>query len=842
MQFRDNIFSKRPLMIFFDIRINIKNMRLFTTIFLLVVSSSFISIDILAQNFALNGKIIDDSSAEPVEFATVSVLNQSDSSLVTGGVSNFEGKFNINTSPGNYVIKVSFVSYETKVIGGVSVNESQPTASLGEIRLEGSATSLAEVEIEGERSRLVMDLDKRVFVVEKDLANLGGSASDVLDNIPSIMVDAEGNVSLRGNNNVRILVNGQQSGMLGIDGISGLRSMPANMIERVEVVTNPSARYDAEGNAGVINIILKKNRKNGFNGNFDFTVGYPERYNAAINLNYRMKDLNFFVNYGLSYRSGPGRAFTRRDFTVDNTFNRLDQNQDFERTGLSNTIRFGADYSINDKNTLTGSFMYRLSDDKNFADIDFREYDASNTLIGASFRDAIETEDESNLEYALNYKRDFGRKGHELIASINYNEGPETELSDITEQILDPITLQPIFDADPLLQRSDNTENQSNFVFQADYIQPMGEKGKLELGVKSSLRNISNDYLVEEQNDESQFIRLDDLSNRFVYDENIHAGYIIYSNKLRRFTYQAGLRTEITDISTNLLDTEELNDKNYTNFFPSAHVTYDLLNGNSMQVSYSRRLRRPSFRYLIPFFNYFNPQTIRGGNPDLDPEFTDSYEFAYIKNWEKSSITSSIYYRRSQGVVQWISRVDEEGITFRRPENLANGEAYGLEFIIDREMAEWWNINGSFNFFRNIVEASNLAAELGESLSADTYTWMTRVNSRMTLPGNIEFQLMFNYRAPMEQPQGIRKSITSMDIGLTKDVMKQKATVSFKVSDVFNSRKYRSETFGENFTIESLYQRRVRSFVLNFSYRLNQKKSRKRKGNRGNRGDGFDEM
>ncbi|MEM1137141.1 MAG: outer membrane beta-barrel family protein [Bacteroidota bacterium] len=793
------------------------------------------------DNPTITGKVIDASTNEPVEFATVALLNTRDSSLVSGGATNSEGIFKIVAKPGTYMMKISFVSYETKLIPSITLTSSTPIVKVGDIILSADVKALEEVEITGERSRLEMDLDKRVFVVQKDLSNIGGSASDVLDNIPSVMVDAEGNVSLRGNENVRILINGQQSGMLGVDGVSGLRSLPANMIERVEVVTNPSARYDAEGNAGVINIVLKKNQKKGFNGNFDFALGYPQQYNAAINLNYRMKDLNFFVNYGLAYRESPGRGFTRRDFTQDGVFNRLDQDQDYNRSGLSNTIRLGADYSPDNKNTFTGSLMYQVANDRNLGQLDFREYDFNNNLIGASFREADEEEEENNLEYALNYKRTFDQKGRELIASLTFNSGPEEELSDITELILNPIDLTPDFTADPLLQRSDNLEDQSNLIFQADYVQPLGEKGKLEAGLKSSLRDINNDYFVEEQDDAGNWIRLPELSNEFIYNEDIHAVYAIYSNKFERFTYQVGLRTEITDISTNLVETDEANNKQYTNFFPSAHITYDLQKGNSMQVSYSRRLQRPSFRYLIPFFNYNNPQTIRGGNPDLDPEFTDSYEVAYIKNWKSSSLTSSVYYRRSQGVIQWISRVNEEGITFRSPENLASGEDFGVEFILDKELTEWWNINGSFNFFRSIVEAGNLA-ELEEGLSADTYSWMSRVNSRMKLPWGIEFQLMLNYRAPIEQPQGKRKSITSLDLGFNKDIMKQKATVAFRVSDVFNSRLYRSETFGENFFLDSEYQRRVRSFVLSFSYRLNQKKSRKGRGNRQRGGGDFEGM
>ena len=791
------------------------------------------------------GKIIDAETGEPVEFATISILNEKDSSLVGGGTSNDQGVFRIGTKPGNYVVKISFISYETKVINNVIITQANPEFKFGEIELSGSVQALAEVEITAERSRLEMDLDKRVFVVQKDISNLGGSATDVLDNIPSVMVDAEGNVSLRGNDGVRILINGQQSGMLGIDGVSGLKSIPANLIERVEVVTNPSARYDAEGSAGMINIILKENQKGGFNGNFDVTVGYPQQYNANLNLNYRVKDFNFFVNYGAGYREGPGNSYTRRDYTVDGVFNRLDQTQDINRTGLSNTVRFGAEYNINSKNMISGSFMYRTSDDENTGDIDYREYEEiSNNLelVGASIRNNVEKEDQENLEYNINYSRTFEQKGRDLKASLRYNTGPEREMTDIIEQVLNIQDFTVDYDADALYQRSDNNENQSNLVFQADYVQPISEQGKLEVGVKSSMREISNDYYVEEQNEDGDWETLANLSNEFSYDETIHAAYLIYGNKVNRFSYQGGLRAEFTDISTSLVQTDEYNNKNYSNFFPSAHVTYDLLNGNSTQISYSRRLRRPRFRDLIPFSDYSNPQSIRSGNPDLDPEMTDSYELAYIKNWPKSSVTSSVYYRHSNGVIQWVSEVDEEGVTTRSPDNLSTGNSYGVEFVVDKEIAEWWNINGSFNFFRSIIDGGPLEEELGVDLSSDTYSWMTRANSKMSLPGDIDLQMMLFYMAPREQAQSRRKSMTSLDVALTKDILNDKATLSFKVSDVFNSRMFRNETFGENFYLDSEFRWRRRTFLLNFSYRLNQKKSRKKGGDRGGDDGDFGDM
>ena len=482
----------------------------------------------------VTGKVVDANSNAPLEFATLTFISKRDSTVKGGGVTDLDGKFNLETSPGTFV-KVEFIAYKAKMIE-IAFERGINEYDLGTIQLAPDAAILNEVEVTAEKSTMQISLDKKVFNVGKDLASRGGSAEDILDNVPSVEVDIEGNVSLRGSAGVRILIDGKPSGMVGAGNANGLRSIPANMIEKVEVITNPSARYEAEGMAGIINIVLKKNQKKGINGSFDINVGIPETYGAAINLNFRKDRLNFFINYGLQYRTSDGGGFTNLStFKGDTTF-LSNQIRDFDRAGFNNNIRFGADYFFSPKSTLTTGMSYRFGDDNNDNQVRYTDY-LNNDLLGLTIRSDDEVEDESNLEYFMTHTQKFKGKGHELVTDVRYSDNSEVESSDFTERYFDG-DMNPSGLAD-LLQRSRNDEGNNRLQLQVDYVKPFGKDSKFELGYRSSFRNITNDYLVEEF-DDTQWNALDGLSNNFIYDENIHSLYGIYGNKVKKFSYQVG--------------------------------------------------------------------------------------------------------------------------------------------------------------------------------------------------------------------------------------------------------------------------------------------------------------
>ncbi|MEM6726594.1 MAG: TonB-dependent receptor, partial [Bacteroidota bacterium] len=626
----------------------------------------------------VKGFIFDQETNVPLEFATVSIHKVADSSLVSGTITDDKGLFKLEVLPGRYYLSVDYLAYESKKIDGIEVKQNKLLVDIGRIILGSDAEALQEIEVRAERSQMQLSLDKKVYNVGSDMAAQGGTAADILDNVPSVTVDIEGNVNLRGSGNVRILVDGKPSTLIGISNSDGLRQLPANLIEKIEVVTNPSARYEAEGQSGIINIVLSKKQKKGLNGNFNINTGWPHNHGTSFNVNYRKDKFNWFLNYGVQYRERPGFGSLNQQVFSDAQTTILVQDSDRRRTGISNSIRGGADFSFTPKDILTGSFIYRISNDDNF--VETRYEDFINTLDNPTLltiRTDDEIELEPNLEYSLNYKKEFLLKGREWTVDLQFRESTETESSDFNEATYNPDETPTGLPA--LIQRSANEEGEQTWLFQSDYIHPIGEKGKFEAGWRTQLRNINNDFLVEEF-DNGEWLSLEGLSNDFRYDEDIHAVYVLYGNKLGRWSYQAGIRMEHSRIKTNLITTGEVNERNFTDWFPSALLNYELPKANSIQVSYSRRIRRPRFWDLNPFFTFSDNRNFFAGNPNLNPEYTDSYELEHIKYWDQVSITSAVYYRHSTGWIQRIRRVADDGTSVTRPENLSTNDSWGAEF------------------------------------------------------------------------------------------------------------------------------------------------------------------
>jgi ferric enterobactin receptor len=767
----------------------------------------------------ISGRVVDAQSSQPLDYATVSVYQLPDSLLVGGAVTDLDGIFQIDVKPGTYFLKAEFISYRATFAEKITLTKKEPFQNVGTISLQPDAEILAEVEVRAQKSQTTLALDKKVFNVGKDLANKGGNAADLLDNVPSVTVDLEGNVNLRGSGNVRILVNGKPSGLVGFSNSNGLRQIPATLIDRIEVITNPSARYEAEGMAGIINIILKKEEQRGFNGSVEGTVGYPDNYGVSANVNYRTDRLNFFGTYGLFYRQSPGEGLQYQEFYRNDTTFITDQTRDRLRGGLSNSFRFGADYYFNPKNILTGALTYRISNEDNFSTIEYRDFlNSLDNPTGVTERTDEEFEREPNLEGALTYRREFEEKGREFTADIRYQDNLETEGSDLRETFFTPNGIAT--GEAPLIQRSNNTEGEKQLIAQFDYVHPWKEDGKWEAGLRASFRDISNSFLVEELQGGS-YVPLAGLDNDFNYLENIVAIYGIIGDKINNFSYQVGVRGEYTDIRTELVKTGESNPRDYLNLFPSAHITYDLPNQNAVQLSYSRRINRPNFWSLNPFFTFSDARNFWAGNPDLDPEFTHSMELGHMKYWDRASMTTSLYYRNTEGIIQRIRTIDTlTGNTITIPYNLSNENAFGIESNFTFDPFKWWKLDGNFNFFRSIIDGGNV----DQTLASDTYGWFVRLNSKMTLWDQVDFQTRVRYNAPIQTPQGRRLAFYTIDLGLSKDVLKERGTLTLSVQDLLNSRRRRYITEGNEFYTEGDWQWRARQILLTFSYRIKQNK------------------
>jgi outer membrane receptor protein involved in Fe transport len=786
-------------------------------IFLLSISGNLLLAQ--SQPATIKGKTIDSLSSDPLSAVSIRLFAAGQKKQVMGIITSEDGDFSSPLSFGRYYAIIERTGYTNVTVAGFSLSRENPVYDFGIIRLVQSATILGEVVVESEKSFMKLELDRRIFTVGKDLANAGGSASDILTNIPSVTVDGEGNVKLRGSDNVRILIDGKPSGLVSFKGSAGLQQLPASLIDRVEIITNPSARYEAEGNAGIINIILKKDKRQGFNGSLELITGYYPNYGAAANLNYRHKKINFFINYGIAYRNLPGRGNLYQEVYGPDTIFISKQSTRNRINGLNTNIQGGLDYYFTEKSILTASYLFKRSDATRISDIHYEDFffDLSH-YQGLTTRNQHEKEKEPNSEYTLNYKRTFEKKDHELSATVKYIDNWESSNQVFTQYSFDPSGIQ-----DPsksVLQKSPNDEYEKQWLFQVDYIQPLGKEGKLETGIRSSFRDMINDFLVTEKNTAGDYLPLPGLDNVFVYKENIHAAYGIIANKIKKISYQAGLRAEWTDVKTVLQKTNDENPRNYVNFFPSAHFTYQVTDNNALQLSYSRRVRRPFYNDLSPYMTYSDSRNFYSGNPDLNPEFSNVGEVAYIMNFSKGSLFSGLYYRNTKGKIDRIRRVDDEGKSTTLPENLNRENAWGAEFTGAWTPVYWWKLDMNVNLFHSAIDGSNILALYKTS----AFSWFARQTSRFTLPHNIEMQARGNYEAAQKTAQGKRRAVYFVDLSMNKDVLKGNGTISLNVLDVFNSRRNRYISNGLNFITEGNSQFRRRQINLTFNYRIKQSK------------------
>ena len=775
---------------------------------------------------SINGAIVDEQR-NPVPFGNVAVYEVQDSSLITGGVSDEQGKFNVPVEPGRYFIKISFLSYEEQVVSNVEVTNSN--VNVGVITLKEDSQVLEEVVVKGEKASMELQLDKRVFNIEKDLSNVGRNASDILGNLPSVTVDVDGTVSLRGSENVRILIDGKPSGLTSRDP-EALRMLQGNLIQSVEVITNPSSRYDAAGEVGIINIVLKKNQEKGVNGSFSAKAGYPAEYGGSYSINLRRKKVNLFSSYGVEYDKRPGWGESyQKNSAPDNQF-AYSQSNNRIRQEFSHNFTIGLDYFLNDKTSITGSFLYNIGDGTNTAQTNYIDFDENGGILRTVTRSEREKEDEENIEATFSLKKDFSRKGQTLTADFKWIKSVDNESTDYRESIRESVDS---------LQRSINFADEINWLFQADYIHPFGKVGKIEAGLKSASRIIKNDFGLESQEPEGLlWISIPQFTNQLEYTERIHAVYLMASNTFGRLSAQGGVRGELTDISTELVNPYTYIPQDYFNLFPSASLSYKIQQNKTLQFSYSYRINRPHFRQLLPFSDFRDPRVLFGGNPALRPEYTNSVEMGYLLDWDFGSLLSNVYYRYRKNVIERIvTEPDSAGRSRIIPINLSKENAYGLEFNLSLNIRDWWRVNTSANFYRAITDGTYE----GDVLESDTYTWNTRTTSRMTLFKNVDLQASFNYRAPRITTQGKDLSIYSVDLGLSRDIFKGKGTITAGVRDLFNTRKRRSIIERNDYYSTSTFQWRSRQFTINFTYRLNREKERQRNNQEEQRGGDFDE-
>lgn len=799
--------------------------RLTVILMFILFSTTVISQVTVSRQYSISG-IITDTKGTTIPFANISLYRIADSSQVNATASDEKGGFSISAKAGSYYLKVSFLSYEEKRISGITVSDKD--IDLGYISMKNTSKLLTEVVVTSEKKLMQLELDKRVYQVSQDVSNIGANASEILANIPSVTVDIDGNVSLRGSQGVRILIDGKPSALTGLRSTDALRNLQGAMIERIEVITNPSSRYDAAGETGIINIILKKNKTKGFNGNFTGTAGHPANFSAAYSINYRTPKMNLFSSFGTNYRRNPGKGSSAQRFNGTDTSFAYNQTNNRTRRDFSLSLMAGVDYFITPSSTLTGSFLVDGGREKNLSTILYEDLNDLSQITKSVLRTDNEKAKERDTEISLSFRKKFdGSNDKEWTADFKWTNSGETESSDYTQG--------DINGGEVLRQRSGNPAYEDNILLQTDYVHPFGEEGKLESGFKGAIRKITNEYLVEQQNSTGDWITLPAFDNNMEFTERVYAAYAILGNKVKKISYQLGLRGELTDMQTGLLKTGQVNHRNYFNLFPSGSLAYELDENNTLQLSYSYRINRPNFRNLTPFADFSDPRVYFTGNPNLAPEFSHSIETSYLLDWGKGSVLSGVYYRHKTGVIERIRILDTStGITNIIPVNLSTQNDIGLEFTLSLTMSNWWKLNSNINFYRAVAKG----AYNDELLESKTVSWTNRTTSRITLFKQLDFQASLNYQSPRVTTQGKNLAIYSIDLGLAKDIFREKGTLTFNIRDLMNSRRRRSIVDMPGYYSKSDFLWRPRQMTLTLNFRLNQQKIERR--DEGNGDGGFD--
>ncbi|WP_438423813.1 TonB-dependent receptor domain-containing protein [Aquimarina macrocephali] len=803
----------------------------------LLFSASTLMLSAQNRNFSkgpvnITGLILDQDTNKPLEYATIAFFSPRLQKIVTGGITDKNGKFNIEVDAGVYNISVEFISFKTKNLPKQKLFKN---TNLGTINLGLDTETLDDVVVIAEKTTVEIKLDKKIYNVGKDLTVSGGTVSDVLDNVPSVSVDVEGNVALRGNDNVRILINGKPSGLVGLNSTDALRQLPAESIERVEVITSPSARYDAEGTAGILNIILRRSKLQGMNGAITINGGYPLSAGISGNLNYRSGDFNFFTTSGYNYREVPGNSFSQTQYLfsgLPNSFLREERNFDRIRKGLNSNI--GVEWYINETSSVTTSFLYRSSDKESNTTNRITELNSNGDILSQNIRFDPEIEDDITKQYSLNYTKDFDTSGHKLTFDFQIEDSNEDERSKITQENITAVELV------------ETIEEQNRILLQADYVLPIGENTQFELGYRGNFNDLDTDYLVQLE-DNGIITTNSDLSNTLLYTEQVNAGYTQLGSKWGKLSYLLGLRVESTRITIDQQTSNDLSKKNYTDIFPTINLGYEISEKQSLTLGYNRRIRRPRSRFINPFPSRSSVTNLFQGNPDLDPSYSNAFDLGYLNRMGKLTLNTSIYYNHSTQIFTFISEDTgdtaiigadannpgtEVPVIRRTPINLTSSDRYGFEFTLTYNPSRKWRVNGNFNAFQNSVRGENN----GENLDADNFSWFARLNNKVTLPAKIDWQTSLFYRGPSENAQTKSDGIFSMNFAFSKDLFKEKASLTFNVSDVFNSRKRTSTSTTTTFISDNEFQWRERSFNLSFTYRFNQKKKRQR-SQRGNNGD-----
>ncbi|WP_430971842.1 TonB-dependent receptor domain-containing protein [Sunxiuqinia rutila] len=778
----------------------------------------------------VKGQIVDAQTKQSMEYANVSIFNPADSSLVSGGITDSNGEFEIRKIDfGTYYIEANFIGFNKTRINNVRIGSGNRHLDLGVIELEPSTQEIGAVNVVADRSRIEYKIDKKVINVSQDINAAGGTAVDVLENTPSVEVDIEGNVSLRGSGSFTVLIDGKPSVLEGSD---ALRQLPASVIENIEIITNPSAKYDPDGMAGIINVVMKKNVLSGFNGIMNAMVGTRDKYRTDLTLNYKTRKTNLFFGADFSDETFYGSGDSYRETYLQDTTKFLiaDGTRDYARSG--HRFKGGIDLFLTDLSTLTFSGTYGEYGRKRGGESRIHEYTdpAGLDLYSVEFDDSERTGTYWNSN--INFQQKFNEDGtHKLQALFYYSNsvGDDFEFED------EYITNSDFERTGGYLARvrTIEEEDEDEYRIELDYTKPVGDDGRFEAGLQTRIDREFEDYSFNDWDDDANdYIDNPKYSSSQHFKRDIISGYSTFANNFGSFSYQLGLRGEYTNRSIAHEKAETPAEINRFDLFPTAHFSYKFLNDIQLMTSYSRRIDRPGGRDLDPFPNYYNRYTIRYGNPELKPEYTDSYELGLMKSYGKSFVSLEGFYRVTNNLITQVTQLGDDGIFYINTENMNNDFSLGSEIMGNLNIQDWLIFNGSFSVYRYRLEGE----VLGESIDRKSTNYTGRLNTTVKLNSNSRFQLTGYYRGPSVSAQGESSSFFFTNLSYRQDLMKKKLTATLSLRDVFGTMKFERTSRGVDFYNVYKRERESQVVTLTLSYKINNYKLER------NGGDGTREI
>lgn len=769
----------------------------------------------------VKGKVTDAGTGNAMEFVNVGVRKAGSTTPLTGTITDQTGRFQIgNLAKGSYVLVVSFIGY-TSLEKEFAITDQKSEVNFLSLALKEDSQMLSEVKVTGQRSQMKFEIDKKVFNVDQNISSTGGSASDVLSNIPSVEVDNDGEVSLRGSSSVTIWINGKASGLSADNRAQILEQLPAESIEKIEVITNPSAKYSPEGTSGIINIVLKQDRKAGYYGSLQAGIDTRGGWNASGNINYNTGKMDAYASLGYRRRVSDGGGISNRNNLNEKgeIISFLNQRSDNDGHGGPLFARAGFTYHMTKKDHLTlggfGMFGDRYQKNKIFYESNVPGSFIESSRISESDNDMTG----GNIE--LGYKHDFSDKSN-LDITVSWNKWNMDGTS-----VYDQYSLFADGGKSYSYQRQKSDVRSRNWEMQADYVNEFSKTSKLEAGYKGTFSH-QNSPVETSSGLTAEEARPDPLLyNRFLYDQDIHAAYATYSGRIEKFGFQLGLRGEYSLVNTKSLGYGQTEKEepwykdDYFSLFPSAFLSYELPAGHEIQLNYTRRISRPWGGQLNPFLNITDSTNISFGNPYLTPQYSNSLELNYIKNWDNHTVSVSLYYRNTDDVIQRISYIEDQVMksTF---ENVAKTQSAGAEFVVKNNFGRVLDLTTTVNLYYNKLDGFSylpVGAEkpvTGES--NEDFSWNARMIANIALPASYSLQLTGNYNSRQLIAQGHRKASYSLDAGLRKSFLDKKISVSVNARDLLNSRKWTTETSGTGFTRYAENWRMGRTVRLTLTY------------------------